>query len=123
MRVEKERQPRTEIINLQTYIDRRLNVTDAIGKRERDLLRSGRAGFANVIAGDRDRVPIRNFGGAVGKRVGYQSKARLGRIDVSSPGDVFLQDVVLDRAIHLVESDALFFRDREIETQKCGRRR
>ena len=37
--------------------DRRLDVGEAVRERERELLHRRRAGLADVVAGDRDRVP------------------------------------------------------------------
>ena len=43
----------------------------------------------DVIARDRDGVPVRNFGRTVCERVSDQTHARLRRVDVSSAGDIF----------------------------------
>ena len=40
------------------------DVLDRVRERERELLHRRRAGFANVVAGDRDRIPVRHLGGA-----------------------------------------------------------
>ena len=42
-------------------VDAVLHVLDAVAQRERQLLQRRRAGFADVIAADRDRVPARHF--------------------------------------------------------------
>ena len=41
--------------------DRRLDVREPVRQRERKLLRRGRPGLANVVAGDRDRMPERHL--------------------------------------------------------------
>ena len=51
--------------------------------------------LADVIAGDRDRVPARNALAAAGEHVGDQPHGRRRRKDVGAARDVFLQDVVL----------------------------
>ena len=43
---------------------RRLDVGEAVGERERQLLRGRRPGLADVVAGDRDRVEPRHLGRA-----------------------------------------------------------
>ena len=52
-------------------------------------------GLPDVIAADRDRVPGRQFGAAVGEQVGDQAHRGTGRVDVGAPGGVLLEDVVL----------------------------
>ena len=52
--------------------DRRLAVGDPVRERERELLHRRRAGLADVVAGDRDRVPAREPLRAVGEEVGGQ---------------------------------------------------
>ncbi len=58
--VEEEAQPPGEGIGVQAAPHRRVDVGDAVAQRESDLLRSGRAGLADVVARDGDRVPFGN---------------------------------------------------------------
>ena len=95
--VEEEREPARERVDLEPGVDRRLDVGDAVGERERQLLRGRRARLADVVARDRDRVPARQPLGAVAEGVDGEAHARPGREDVVPAGDVLLQDVVLDR--------------------------
>ena len=88
-----------EVVDGQPGGERGPHVRDPVGQRERDLLRGRRPGLGHVVAGDRDRVPLRNLGPAVGERVGDQPQRRLRRVDVGAAGDVLLEDVVLDRAV------------------------
>ena len=83
-------------------------------KRERQFLNRGRAGFADVIAADRDRVELRRVFHAELERVDDQAHRRFGRIDVFLLRDVFLEDVVLQRAGNFLPVGALFFGDGEI---------
>ena len=78
-----------------------------LSQRERDLLDRAGALLAEVVAGDRARVPLRDPLVAVGEQVGGQPHARLGRVDEVPAGDVLLEDVVLDRAAELLARDAL----------------
>ena len=68
-----------------------------------------------MITGDRYRVPIRDLGRAICESVGDQSKAGFRWIDISSPGDIFFQDVILDRAAYLIEADVLLSCDAEVK--------
>ena len=48
--VEEEREPRREVVDVEAARDRRLDVLDAVGQREGQLLRRRRAGLADVVA-------------------------------------------------------------------------
>ena len=77
---------------------RRLDVGEAVGEGERQLLGGRRARLADVVAGDRDRVPARHLGGAEAHHVAHQPHRRPRREDELLLGLVLLQDVVLDGA-------------------------
>ena len=64
VRVKEERQTRSEVINLETGAQCRFDVSDSVCDGESNFLNSSRAGFANVITTNRDRVPVWNFAGA-----------------------------------------------------------
>ena len=76
VRVEEEREPRAELVGRQARRDRRLAVGDPVRERERELLHRRRARLADVVAGDRDRVPARQPLGAVREEVGRQPHRR-----------------------------------------------
>ena len=57
VRVEEEREPRAELVGREARVDGGLAVGDPVRERERELLHRGRARLADVVAGDRDRVP------------------------------------------------------------------
>ena len=50
LRVEEEGQPRRERVDVDAALDRLLHVGEAVLERERELLRRGRAGLADVVA-------------------------------------------------------------------------
>ena len=77
---------------------RALHVLDRVRERERELLHRRRSGLADVVAGDRDRIPARHLRGAEPEDLGDEREARLRRIDVRAARDVLLEDVVLNRA-------------------------
>ena len=58
--VEEEGEPRGEVVDVEAALDRPLDVGEAVLEREGELLLGGRAGLADVVAGDRDRVPARH---------------------------------------------------------------
>src|SRR5690606_9409735 len=59
VRREEERESRGEPLERQPARECALDVLERVGEREGDLLRRGRAGLANMVAADRDRVPAR----------------------------------------------------------------
>ena len=58
--VEEERQPRREVIDVEAARDGVLDVGEPVLEREGELLGGGRAGLADVVAGDADRMPARH---------------------------------------------------------------
>src|SRR5690606_24666801 len=90
VRIEEERKPRSEIINVEADLYGGFDITDRVGKSECDLLGGRRACLSNVIAGDRDRIPIRNLFCTERKGVRDEPERRCRRKDVGSAGDVFL---------------------------------
>ena len=96
--VEEERQPRREVIDVEAALDRLLDVGEAVLERERELLLRGRAGLADVVAGDRDRVPARHPLRAPLDHVAAQAHRRVDREAPLLLRDVLLEDVRLDRA-------------------------
>ena len=70
VRVEEEGKLRSEFVDAEAGVERGLDVGDAVGEREGDFLDGGRAGFANVVAGDGDGVPLGEIVAAPGEDVG-----------------------------------------------------
>ncbi len=100
-----------------------VDVGDRVGQRERHFLDRGRSGLADVVTADRDRVPVRQLALAPREDVGHDAERVPRRIDVGAARDVFLQDVVLDRAGEPVERHALPAGHRDVERQQDDRRR
>ncbi|MPM81023.1 hypothetical protein SDC9_128074 [bioreactor metagenome] len=119
---EEERQARGEVVDLQAGLGRRLDVRDAVGQGERDLLRRRGARLGHVVARDGDGVPLRDVVVAVREDVGDQPQRRGRREDVRAAGDVLLQHVVLDGAGELVGSGALLLGHQLVEQQQDGGR-
>ena len=57
----KKKEMTGKVVDLQASLERRLDVGDAVGEREGHFLHGGRAGFADVVAADRDGIPVRHF--------------------------------------------------------------
>ena len=98
VRGEEERQPLAEPIDVEAGGARRLDVGDRVGERERHFLHRRRSGFADVVAADRDRVPVRQLALAPREDVRDDAQRVARRIDVGAARDVLLEDVVLNRA-------------------------
>jgi hypothetical protein len=71
-----------------------------------------------VVAGDRDRVPLRDVLAAVGEQVGCQPHCRNGRVDEVPARDVLLEDVVLGGAAQDLRGNALLLADELVEQQE-----
>ena len=123
MCVEEERQALAEPVDVETGIDRRLNVRNRMRECERDLLDRCRAGFTDVVAADRNRVPVGELVVAERKNVGDDPERGARGKDVRAARDVFLEDVVLHGARDRRERHALAFRDGGIQRQQHDRRR
>ena len=113
---------RRELVDVEAGVDRRLHVGDAVGQGEGDLLHRRRARLADVVAGDRDGVPLRDVLVAVGEDVGDDPHRLPRRVDVGAAGDVLLEDVVLDGAAELVGRHALLLGHQLVEQQQDGGR-
>src|SRR5665213_1988107 len=98
VRVEEETETRRERVELESGRERRFDVGNAVREGEGDLLYRRGAGFADVVAGDGDGVPVGHLLRAVGERVHDEAHRGTRGVDVGSARDVLLQDVVLNRA-------------------------
>ena len=123
VRGEEEREPLAEPVDVEPGRARGLDVGDRVGDRERDLLHRRRAGLADVIPADRDRVPLGQLALAPREDVGDDAQRVTRRVDVGAARDVLLQDVVLDRARERADRGALPLRDGDVEREQDDRRR
>ena len=112
-----------KLVDVHAGVHAPLHVLDAVAQRERELLRRRRAGLADVVAGDRDRVPLRHLLGAVADHVDDDPHARPRRVDVLLLGDELLEDVRLHRARQLRLRHALLLADQDVERDEHRRRR
>ena len=118
VRVEEEGQARRECVNVEPRIDRGLHVGETVGERKGKLLHRRRAGLADVVSGDRDRVETREVLLGVGHGVDRQAHRRARREDVVPARRVLLEDVVLDRAAQLLWRNALALAGQLVQEQQ-----
>ncbi len=83
LRVEEEAQARREVVDVQAALDGLLDVGQAVLERERELLRGGRAGLADVVA--RDRTGCQRGISSSTTRSGRPSGASPGRPGSTTP--------------------------------------
>src|SRR5260370_18429369 len=97
-----------------------MHVGNAIGESEGNFLDGGRAGFADVIAGDGDGVPPGKIVAAPRENIRDDAHRGAHGINVRAASDVFLEDIVLHRAGEFLEAGALPFRDGYVEAEQDG---
>ena len=90
------------------------------GEREGELLLRRRPGLLQVVGADVHRVPLRHAAVAILGDVGDQLQRGRRREDVGAAREVFLDDVVLDRALQLRDLGALLLGGGDVERQQPG---
>src|SRR5215472_15650086 len=121
--IEKERKLRRELVDWQPRIECRLDVGHSVGEGESDFLNGAGAGFANVIAGNRNGIPFGQVVAAPRKDVRYDAHGVLHRVNVRAARDVLLEDIVLDGAGKLPKARALPLCDGHVEAKEDRGRR
>ena len=116
--VPEEGKARSERVHVQAARDAPLDVREPIGQREGELLRCGRPGLPDVIAGDRDRVPQGRVCGAPLEHVDDDLERRLDGIHPGVLGHVFLENVVLHRAPQRRARHALLLGCGDVEAEQ-----
>ena len=123
VRVEDPRHPRRHVVDRRARRDAAVEVGEGVGERERDLLCGRRAGLADVVAGDGDRVEARRLGGAVVDEVRRQPHRGPRREDVGPARDVLLEHVVLRGAHDHVRLVPLLLRRDDVHRHEDRRGR
>src|SRR5438876_1299407 len=123
MRIKKEGEARCELVDIQAGLDGRLHIGHPIGQGESQLLDRGRPRLADVIPGNGDGVPAGHVAGSEYDRVHHQPHRGFGREDVLLLRDVFLQDVVLQRASQRSGSQAFLLAHGDVHRIEDGGRR
>src|SRR5438094_108490 len=123
MRIKKEGEARCELVDIQAGLDGCLHIGHPIGQSERELLDRGRSGLADVIPGNGDRVPAGHVAGSENDRIHHEPHRGFGGEDVLLLRDVFLQDVVLQRAAQRSGSQAFLLAHGDVHRIEDGGRR
>jgi len=114
MRVKEKGKLRHKLIDVEAPAYSPFDVLHAVAQSEGQFLNRGRAGLPDVIAADRNGIEFGCVLDAEFERVDHQPHRRFRRIDVFLLRDVFLQDVVLERAGNCLPVRALLFRNGQI---------
>ena len=119
----KKRQARREVVDVEPALERRLDVAEAVGQGEGQLLHRRRARLADVIAGDRHRVEARHVLGAELDHVRRRcAPPDSGGRDPLLLRDELLEHVVLHGAAELVPRHALLVGERQVHGERHRRR-
>ena len=94
------------------------HVLNAVSQGEGDLLHGRGSRLRHVIAGDGDCVPAWQLLAAVGEDVGGEAQGFRRWIDIGTPGDVLLEQIVLDRPVKGRPGDPLLLRDQLVEQEQ-----
>src|SRR5262249_16203106 len=119
--IEEEREARSEVVDRKRALEARLDVADAVGDRECELLSGCRTRFSNVIAADGYRVPARKLLRAELDHVGDDAHGRAGREEPWVLRDELLETVVLDRASNAGAWDSADVGERDVEREQDDR--
>ncbi|MPL92518.1 hypothetical protein SDC9_38619 [bioreactor metagenome] len=119
--VEKEGKTLSEYVGIETFPGGGFHVGDAVGEGEGHFLDSGASGLADVISGNGDGVPLRHVLAAELENIRDKPHGRLRGEDVGSPGDVFLEDVVLDGSRKDIHGHALFLPHADVHGEENAR--
>ncbi len=122
MTTEEEGEPGGERVHIQASLDGCLNVGNAVGHGEGDLLDRGATGFPHVVTTDADGIPLRKVILTEAEDISYDSHGFPGRKDVGSPSHVFLEDLVLGSPPDGLRLYPLLFGHGDIHGQEDGRR-
>jgi hypothetical protein len=115
--VEEEGQSWCELVDVEATRQPELDIAEAVGQGERQLLRSSRAGLADVVARDRERLVVRDLTDAVLHEVADQPQVRLRREQPLLLCDVLLEDVGLQRAVETTDVHALPLGRHQVHTE------
>src|SRR5208283_5299989 len=83
MDVEEKGEPAGEVVHLETRFQRRLDVSDTVTEGKGQFLRGGRTGLADVVAGNRNRIPVRHLTARKSKNIGDYTHRATRRINIS----------------------------------------
>src|SRR5208283_3300212 len=105
---EEKTETRSEVVDVEAAPSRPLDIFDAIVDGKGQFLQRRRSRFANVITGNGNSVESRRELRSEFEGVNHQPHRGRGRVDVFLLRDVFLENIVLNRAGDLLPVRALF---------------
>src|SRR5258708_34694050 len=74
MGIEEKGESRSKDVDVESTLETRIDVCEAIREREGQLLRRRRSSLPNAISVDPHRIPLRTLGGAVSTTVHHHSR-------------------------------------------------
>ena len=122
MTSKKERQARCKPFDIETGSLGRRHIGDAVGQGKGDFLHCGTAGFAHVVATNRNGVPLGDALGTIGKGVSDEPHRGAGWKNIRPAGGIFFENVVLDGATEGIGRHALAFGGQFVQQQQHGGR-
>jgi hypothetical protein len=121
VRVEEETETRGEVIHVESCFYTGLDVREAVGQGEGELLGRRAPCLPDVVATYGDGVPLRHVLCGVDEHVLEDAHRGLGREEPFFLGDVLLEDVVLVSALQLLRRDALLLGGDDVHGQQDHR--
>src|SRR5439155_8755595 len=121
--IEEERQAAGKLVNLKPRLERRLHVRDPIGEGECEFLHRGRTGFADVITGDRNSIPVWDFAAGEIEYISNYPHRAARWINVGAAGNVLFENVILDSTAKFVPADTALLSHCQVEREQnrgCG---
>ena len=118
VRVEEERKAPCKRIDVHSGGHAGFHVGKAVGQRESQLLRRGRARLANVIARDRDRIPLRHFARAELDHVHDDAHVRTRRKNPLFLRDILFENIGLERSTQLRARNSLLLGSGDVLRQR-----
>ena len=112
-----KRQPRGKRVNIQPRIHGRADIFHSVRQGESGLKHGIRTRFHHVIAADADGVVFGHVLRTISDDVGHDPHGRRGRINIGVPGEVFLEDVILNCPHEMLLFDTLFFRSHNVASE------
>jgi len=120
--IEEKRQARSKLVDIETCLDRRFDIGDAICNGEGNLLHCRGARLSDMVAGDRDGVPVRHLLRAIFKNIRDEPHRGRGRENIGAAGNVLFQYIVLDRPIERLGTHALLLGHGNVHRKEHSRR-
>ena len=118
MRIKKERETFAKYINIQAFFQCCFHISFSIAEGKSNFLYGRAACFPDMITRNGNGIPLWQFIAAPFKNIGDDAHGRFGRIDIGSPGGIFFQDIILNRARDFFQIGALLFCQCNIQSQQ-----